>query len=56
MVFKTPKEGPAPIEMYTYYSMALLLDLLKEKGLFDSRDMKLLIKRINARLKKEGYK
>ena len=56
VVKKELKPEVAPVELYTYYSLAVLFDILKKKNIMETKDMRFLIKRVNEKLKKAGYK
>lgn len=52
---EAPKEI-CPVEWYTYYGFDVLLQLLLSKKILEHRDMRLLIKRINEKVRKAGYR
>ena len=53
--FQPMQKETAPLDIYNHYGLAILLDIFKEKGIFDNNDMKKLIRRLNTRLRKMGY-
>jgi hypothetical protein len=55
-LLEEPDREIAPMDLYCYYGMDTLLQLLIKKGILETRDMRLLVKRLNERIRKAGYR